>query len=168
MAAYKPTVLRNDSPDNMARFFGRILSPITKPSPIVCDNRIGDIATVDDVDFLPDGTVRYVGAGRQTFAAMVSFKTSPDYLDEDFFNSISTIQTEMICMNGFSIMDASGIESVLRQRRATADEKNKSSTEQISAAESAMDENISGNQNLVGYYPLFIIFGATPDALKNT
>ena len=166
LAAYKPTVLRNDSPDNMARFFGRILSPITKPSPIVCDNRIGDIATVDDVDFLPDGTVRYVGAGRQTFAAMVSFKTSPDYLDEDFFNSISTIQTEMICMNGFSIMDASGIESVLRQRRATADEKNKSSTEQISAAESAMDENISGNQNLVGYYPLFIIFGATPDALK--
>ena len=166
LAAYKPTVLRNDSPDNMARFFGRILSPITKPSPIVCDNRIGDIATVDDVDFLPDGTVRYIGAGRQTFAAMVSFKTSPDYLDEDFFNSISTIQTEMICMNGFSIMDASGIESVLRQRRATADEKNKSSTEQISAAESAMDENISGNQNLVGYYPLFIIFGATPDALK--
>ena len=166
LAAYKPTVLRNDSPDNMARFFGRILSPITKPSPIVCDNRIGDIATVDDVDFLPDGTVRYIGAGRQTFAAMVSFKTSPDYLDEDFFNSISTIQTEMICMNGFSIMDASGIESVLRQRRATADEKNKSSTEQISAAESAMDENISGNQNLVGYYPLFIIFGASPDALK--
>ena len=34
LAAYKPQVLKNDSPDNMARFFGRILSPISKPAPI--------------------------------------------------------------------------------------------------------------------------------------
>lgn len=166
LSAYRPSVLRNDSPDNMARFFGRILSPITKPAPIVCDQRIGDVATVDDVEFLHDGLVRYIGAGRQSFAAMISFKMSPDYLDEDFFNSISTIQTEMICMNAFNIMGAADVENVLRQRRATADEKQKSAEEQITAAESAMDENISGNQNLVGYYPLFILFAATPDDLQ--
>lgn len=97
---------------------------------------------------------------------MISFKMSPDYLDEDFFNSISTIQTEMICMNAFNIMGAADVENVLRQRRATADEKQKSAEEQITAAESAMDENISGNQNLVGYYPLFILFAATPDDLQ--
>ena len=34
LAAYKPTVLKNNSRDNMARFFGRILSPISKPEPI--------------------------------------------------------------------------------------------------------------------------------------
>lgn len=113
-----------------------------------------------------DGLVRYIGAGRQSFAAMISFKMSPDYLDEDFFNSISTIQTEMICMNAFNIMGAADVENVLRQRRATADEKQKSAEEQITAAESAMDENISGNQNLVGYYPLFILFAATPDDLQ--
>ena len=166
LAAYRPVVLKNDSPDNMARFFGRILSPITKPTPIVCDQRIGDVATVDDVQFLDNGLVRYVGAGRQSFAAMMSFKMSPDYLDEEFFNAISTIQTEMICMNGFSIMGAADIESVLRQRRATAEKNETSTEEQINAAQSAMDENISGNQTLVGYYPLFVIFGATTGALE--
>ena len=166
LAAYRPVVLKNDSPDNMARFFGRILSPITKPTPIVCDQRIADVATVDEVQFLDNGLVRYVGAGRQSFAAMVSFKMSPDYLDEEFFNAISTIQTEMICMNGFSIMGAADIESVLRQRRATAEKNETSTEEQINAAQSAMDENISGNQTLVGYYPLFVIFGATTSALE--
>ncbi len=166
LAAYRPVVLKNNSPDNMARFFGRILSPITKPTPIVCDQRIADVATVDDVQFLDNGLVRYVGAGRQSFAAMVSFKMSPDYLDEEFFNAISTIQTEMICMNGFSIMGAADIESVLRQRRATAEKNETSTEEQINAAQSAMDENISGNQTLVGYYPLFVIFGATTSALE--
>ncbi len=166
LAAYRPVVLRNDSKDNMAKFFGRILSPITKPEPIVCDQNIGNLTTVDDVEFLDNGLVRYISGGRQSFAAMISFKVSPDYLDEDFFNTVSTIQTEMICMNAFSIMGAADIESVLRQRRATADENKESSEEQISEAESAMDENISGNQSLVNYYPLFIVFGATEEDLE--
>lgn len=166
LAAYRPQVLRNDSPDNMAKFFGRILSPISKPAPIVCDQRIADLATVDDVDFMKDGLVRYVSGGAQSYAAMVSFKMSPDYLDEDFFNTVSTIQTEMICMNAFQIMGAADVEMVLRQRSATADENEKSTEEQISAAQTAMDENISGNQSLVNYYPLFVLFGATPDELN--
>ncbi len=166
LAAYRPTVLRNDAPNNMAKFFGRILSPITKPSPIVCDQRIGEVATVDDVEFLKNGIVRYIGAGRQSFAAMISFKMSPDYLDEDFFNSVSTIQTEMICMNGFNILGTADVEKVIQQRRATTKENETTAEEQISAAQSAMDENISGNQSLVNYYPLFVIFGATIDDLQ--
>ena len=166
LSAYRPTVLRNDAPDNMAKFFGRILSPITKPSPIVCDQRIGEVSTVDDVEFLKNGIVRYIGAGRQSFAAMISFKMSPDYLDEDFFNSVSTIQTEMICMNGFNIMGSADVEKAIMQRRATTEKDETSAVEQISAAQSAMDENISGNQSLVNYYPLFVIFGATVEDLQ--
>lgn len=166
LAAYQPRVLRNDAPDNMARFFGRILSPITKPHPIVCDASIADVATVDDVEFVKNGLVKYIGGDRQSFAAMISFKMSPDYLDEDFFTSISTIQTEMICMNAFRIMGAADVEVAMRQRRTTADETQTSATEQLYAAESAMDENISGNQTLVNYYPLFAIFGATVEELN--
>ena len=166
LSAYRPTVLRNDAPNNMAKFFGRILSPITKPSPIVCDQRIGEVSTVDDVEFLKNGIVRYIGAGRQSFAVMISFKMSPDYLDEDFFNSVSTIQTEMICMNGFNIMGSADVEKAIMQRRATTEKDETSAVEQISAAQSAMDENISGNQSLVNYYPLFVIFGATVEDLQ--
>ena len=35
--------------------------------------------------------------------------------------------------------------------------------QQIAQAVGAMDENISGNQSLVNYYPLFILFGATEE-----
>ncbi len=167
LAAYQPKVLRNDSTDNMARFFGRVLSPITKPAPIVCDARIASLVTADNVDFLKNGLVQYTSGGQQSFAAFVSFKMSPDYLDEEFFNTVSTIQTEMICMNAFSIMGAADIEATLRQRQATANENTTSTEEQISAAQSMMDENVSGNQSLVNYYPLFVLFGKSVDELNH-
>ena len=167
LAAYHPKLLRNNSTDNMAQFFGRILSPITKPTPIVCDNRIADLVTVDDVEFMRDGVVRYVSGGSQTFAAMMSFRTSPDYLDEEFFDTISTIQTEMICMNAFQIMGMADVEMTLRQRQSSADENETSTLEQISDAQSAMDENATGNQSLVNYYPLFILFGRSIDELNH-
>lgn len=166
LAAYRPKLLRHADRDNMARFFGRILSPITKPSPIVCDGRIADLTTVDDVEFMRDGLVRYVSGGTQSFATMISFRASPDYLDEEFFDTVSTIQTEMICMNAFRIMGAADIEVAMRQRQSSAEENDVSTTEQISAANRAMDENISGNQSLVNYYPLFILFGKTPEELN--
>ena len=166
LAAYRPSVLRNDSPDNMARFFGRILSPITKPKPRMCDASIADVTTVDDVVFRKDGIVQYIGGDRQSFAAMVSFKMSPDYLDEEFFTSISTIQTEMICMNAFGIMGDTDVEVAMRQRRSTADSDESTAVEQLYTAQSAMDENISGNQTLVNFYPLFAIFGATEEELN--
>lgn len=167
LAAYHPKLLRNNSTDNMAQFFGRILSPITKPTPIVCDNRIADLVTVDDVEFMRDGVVRYVSGGSQTFAAMMSFRTSPDYLDEEFFDTISTIQTEMICMNAFQIMGTADVEMTLRQRQSSADENETSTLEQISDAQSVMDENATGNQSLVNYYPLFILFGRSIDELNH-
>lgn len=166
LAPYKPAVLRNDARDNMARFFGRILSPVTKPQPSVCDQRIAELTTVDDVDFMKNGLVRYTSGAAQSFAAMMSFRVSPDYLDEEFFNAVGTIQTEMICMNGFRIMGAADVNTVIRQRRATADQNEDTAEEQISQAQSAMDENISGTQSLVNYYPLFVSFGASVDELQ--
>ncbi|MBE6460714.1 MAG: hypothetical protein E7007_02285 [Alphaproteobacteria bacterium] len=167
LAAYKPVVLKNDSVDNMARFFGRILSPISKPAPKRADNNIAKLTTVDDVEFLRDGIIRYISGGEQSFAACLSFKISPDYLDEEFFDSVSTIQTEMIAMNGFHIMGAADVESTIRKKRSTADDERRDSTEtQISEAQNAMDENLSGNQSLVDYYPLFVLFGATREDLQ--
>ena len=166
LAPYNPRVLKNKSRDNMARFFGRVFSPITKPAPSVCDEKIKELATVDDVEFLSDGTVKYISGDREYYSGIISFRAAPDYLDEDFFDSVNTIQTEMICMNGFKIMGAADVEAVLRQRRSAASRENDTTEEQISSAESVMDENASGNQTLVNYYPLFIIFGKTRDELK--
>ena len=167
LAAYKPKVMKNDTKDNMGCFFGRILSPISKPTPAVADNDLSENVAIDNVYFEDDGVVRYTSGNAQTFAAMVSFRISPDYLDEDFFNSVSTIQTEMICMNGFHIMGNTDVEITMRQRTSTADKNESSTLEQVSEAKSAMDENVSGNQTLVNYYPLFILFGSSREELNN-
>ena len=166
LAPYKPKMLENKSRDNMAKFFGRILSPITKPTPAVCDDKITENATVDDVEFLSNGTVKYISGNYEYYAALLSFRAAPDYLDEDFFDSVNTIQTEMICMNGFKIMNSADVEAVMRQRRSVANKENDSTEEQISSAESVMDENVSGNQTLVNYYPLFMIFAKSEAELK--
>ncbi|MBO4583148.1 MAG: hypothetical protein J5714_03795 [Alphaproteobacteria bacterium] len=166
LAPYKPEVLDNKSRNNMAKFFGRILSPITKPSPAVCDDKITENTTVDDVEFLSNGIVKYISGNYEYFAALISFRAAPDYLDEDFFDSVNTIQTEMICMNGFKIMGAADVEAVMRQRRSVANKENDTTEEQISSAESIMDENISGNQTLVNYYPLFMVFAKSEQELK--
>ena len=167
-SAYKPTLLKNDDVNNMARFFGRILSPLTKPEPKNADKNMADLVTVDDVDFLNDGFIRYESGGAEKYAAAISFKMAPDYLDEEFFINISTIQCEMICMNGFRIMGTADVAMALRQTQSTMDDKTEESTmEQLDEAESVMDENVSGNQTLVNYYPLFVLFGDTPEDLEN-
>lgn len=166
LAPYKPKVLKHNDKDNMARFFARILSPVTKPQPAVCGQDISDVVTVDDVEFSKNGYVRYMSGENKKFSATISFKTSPDYLDEDFYDSVASVQTEMIIMNAFRVMGASDIDTAIRQRILTADKKNSTSQEQIEVAQSAMDENITGNQSMVNYYPLFVLFADSEEELE--
>ncbi|MDL2296071.1 hypothetical protein LJC18_04685 [Lachnospiraceae bacterium OttesenSCG-928-E19] len=165
LAGYNPTMLQHNKPDNMAKLFGRILSPVTKPSPAHCDGSLNEVITVDDVEFLNNGQIKYSSGSKQSYAATLSFKVSPDFLDEEFYNTISTIQTEMIIMNGFGIMGTADVNTVIRQRRATSDDNEDITEEQIRDAQMAMDENVSGTQSLINYYPLFVIFGDTPEQL---
>ena len=111
--------------------------------------------------------VKKLIAGPDVFIRDECVELCNETLDEEFFDTVSTIQTEMICMNGFHIMGAADVESTIRQKRSTADEEKAQSTEtQISEAQVAMDENLSGNQSLVDYYPLFVLFGASREELQ--
>lgn len=167
LSAYKPELLKNDNSDNMATFFARILSPVTKPIIKKCNNSISDVVSVDNVEFLDNGIIKYYSGDEAYYAATVSFKTAPDYMDEEFFNTVSTIQCEMIAMNGFHILRSNDISSLIRQHKSTITDENEESTlKQIVEAQSSMDENITGSQTLIDYYPLFILFGYNIDDLN--
>lgn len=167
LSAYKPVLLKNNNTDNMATFFGRILSPVSKPIIKKCDDNIKSLVSVDNVEFMKNGIISYQSGEKTYYSAMLSFKLSPDYMDEEFFNTITTIQCEMICMNAFHILQSSDIETLMRQHRSTiTDETEESTLEQISEAQSSMDENKTGNQTLVDYYPLFVLFGKSIDELN--
>ncbi|MCL1902031.1 MAG: hypothetical protein FWG18_00195 [Alphaproteobacteria bacterium] len=170
LAAYKVTLMRHNSADNFAALFGRILSPVTKPQIKKCDANMATLMTVDSVEFLNDGHARYSSGKDKKFAAFCSFKTSPDFMDEDFFDEIGTIQSEMVVMNANRIMGPGNIETAIRQQLATTDSNNADEeivAEQLYAAQIAMDENVSGTQSLVNYYPLFALFGDTEKELEN-
>ncbi len=167
LSVYKPVLLKHDSFNNMATLFGRILSPVTKPIIKKCDNNISDEVAVDNVSFNKNGIIEYSSGDKTYYASLVSFKSAPDFMDEEFFNSVSTIQCEMICMNAFHILKSSDIETLLNQHKSTiTDETEDSTIEQIEQAQSSMDENITGAQTLVDYYPLFILFGYNKDELE--
>jgi len=167
LSVYKPELLKNNGYNNIATFFARILSPITKPNINASDNNIANVVTVDDVEFDKNGIIKYISGDKTYYASAISFKTSPDYMDEDFYSSISSIQCEMICMNAFRILKNRDVDFLIRQHKSTITEENENSTlEQISEAQYSMDENITGAQTLVDYYPLFILFGYNPDDLN--
>ena len=167
LSVYKPSLLKNNNTNNMATFFGRILSPISKPIIKKCDDNMINLVTADEVDIKKDGVIEYTSGDKKYYSSMISFKISPDYMDEEFFDTVSTIQCEMICMNGFHIMQAGSIEALMRQHKSTiTDETADSTLEQISEAHSSMDENITGAQSLVDYYPSFMLFGNTVEELN--
>ena len=167
LSVYKPELLKNNSFDNMATFFGRILSPVTKPVIRKCNSNFSEYVTVDNVQFMKNSIIEYNSGDKTYYAAALSFKSAPDYMDEEFYNTISTIQCEMICMNAFRPWRPSDIEALIRQHKSTVTEENEDSTfEQIYEAQSSVDENITGAQTLVDYYPLFILFGYNIDELN--
>ena len=116
---------------------------------------------------MKNGIIEYNSGDKTYYAAAVSFKSAPDYMDEEFYNTVSTIQCEMICMNAFRPWRPSDIDALIRQHKSTVTEENEDSTfEQIYEAQSSVDENITGAQTLVDYYPLFILFGYNIDELN--
>jgi type IV secretion system protein VirB4 len=166
LSAYGPELCTHNSPNNAARFFGRILSPVTKPQILNADASMSDQMTVDSVEFLSGGNIRYAGG---PLSAIVSFKIAPDFMDEEFFTQMATIQTEMIIMNSFNMLSGAQVENTIKQKISTTDANTES--EEIAAAQIeetrfSMDENISGAQSMAAYYPSFEIFGRDKSDLE--
>jgi len=171
LAAYQVKLLRHSDADNFAHLYARILSPVTKPRPRRTDYAMNDMITADSVEFLDSGLVRYSSGADRKFASLCSFKTAPDYMDEEFFDEVNTIQAEIITMNSIQVLGPAGIETAVRRSLSGADSNNTDEgvvTQQLGEAVHAMDENISGSQSLVNYYPLFLIFGDSEEELKTS
>jgi type IV secretion system protein VirB4 len=169
LSVYGPKLLRHDQKDNAANFFARILSPVSKPKIEKLDANMADLVTVDNVDFGLGGVFRYSSGAQQKFGAYLSFKTSPDFMDEDFFDEVSTIQAEMINMSVASVMSSGAIESTVRKTKSTTDSTDEASAiveSQIQDAVIAMNENVSGTQNMINYYPSFAIFADSKSELE--
>jgi type IV secretion/conjugal transfer VirB4 family ATPase len=170
MAVYKPILLKHNSNKNFASLYARILSPVSKPKILRTDTNMSNLMTADEIEFNKNGTILASHGTIKKHLAIASFKTSPDFMDEDFFDSVGTIQTEMICMNAFNILGFAKTETVIRQKMASTDSNKNESEEvaaqQISEALYSMDENITGNQSLMDYYPLFILSGDTEEELS--
>ena len=50
-----------------------------------CDDNISKLVSVDNVNFMKNGIIAYTSGDKTYYAAAVSFKISPDYMDEETF-----------------------------------------------------------------------------------
>lgn len=171
LAAYQPIPLRHNSVKNIANLFARILSPTTKPTIIRADADMPKNITTDEIDFGRGGVITASNGDVQKFFALASFKTSPDFMDEDFFDGIGTLQCEIVSMNAFRILGESKTKTVMQKQLASVDSNNQNqeiAAEQLGQALYSMDENVANTQNLVDYYPLFMLSGDSRDDLQNS
>ena len=170
MAAYKPVLLKHNSVKNFASLYARILSPVSKPNVLRADANMSGLMTTDEISFNKNGQILASHGESKKYMSLASFKTSPDFMDEDFFDAVGTIQTELICMSAFNVLGSAKTETVIRQKMASSDSNKNESQEvaaqQIGEALYSMDENVTDSQSLMDYYPLFILTGNTPEELN--
>jgi type IV secretion system protein VirB4 len=96
-------------------------------------------------------------------------KFAPDFIDTDFFEQTLGLQCEVVSMNAFRIHNAVNMERLIRQKRSSESSNQNSQkivSEQIEQAYEKIDENVSGNQMFVDFYPTFMIFGASKEELE--
>jgi type IV secretion system protein VirB4 len=171
LSPYKPDLLKHNMSDNFANFYARILSPVSKPRIQSTNENMSNVMTADEISFDKNGVIAASHGTDKKYMAALSFKTAPDYMDEDFFDAVGAIQTEMIVMNMFNILGTARTDTIIKQKLSSTDSnKNESSeiaAQQISEALYSMDENISNNQTMVDYYPLFLITGDSQEELND-
>ena len=165
LSTFGVKIMKHKDSENMASFFGRVLSPVSKPRGIEVTNNMNDLITSDNVEFMPHGVIKYNFGDEIKYAGIVSIKVAPDFIDSNFFEQTMTLQCEMIAMNSFTIHTSRNIERLIRQKRATEESEisQKIVEAQVEEAYTDIDENVSRSQIFIGFYPVFVIFGKTPE-----
>ncbi|MDR0319408.1 MAG: hypothetical protein LBH81_01575 [Rickettsiales bacterium] len=157
-APYGVSVLKHDSADNAASFYSKILSPLSESRINLSQGNFSDLAATNDVSF-QGGHLEYSSGDRVKYAACLSFRTAPDWMDEEFFTSLSSLQSEIVVMNGMIPMSRRAAESHFNKKQISSDNERSFNTvsEQIEETLGMMDEDAAGSQNLFDYYPLFML-----------
>jgi type IV secretion system protein VirB4 len=170
LSVYNAKVLKHDSNDNLASLYAKILSPASRPNILSANENMNGLVASDNVEFLSNGIIKYNFGSNIKYGSMVSVRFAPDFFDTDFFDAVGSIQCESVSMNAFSIHTANNLDRFIRQKKSS-ESSNLNSGEIVSAqigqAYEQTDENISGNQIFVNFYPSFLIFGASVDEVRD-
>ncbi|MDR2685980.1 MAG: hypothetical protein LBB23_04380 [Rickettsiales bacterium] len=166
-APYNPRVARHSERENFASFYAKILSPVSGHNVLMKNLDISEIVATDSVSF-DNGTLVFSSGTGVKYANILSYRTAPDFMDEDFFTSLSAVQSEMVVMNGMKFMSKKAAENLFKRKQVSADDERAFDTlnRQIEETRDRMDEETAGNQNLIDYYPLFMIMSDTKEELK--
>ncbi|MCL2629083.1 MAG: hypothetical protein FWD33_00080 [Alphaproteobacteria bacterium] len=165
-APYGVSPLNHTSKNNAASFYAKILSPLSGVDVTMSSGDISDLVSTDSVSF-DKGHLVYSSGSKKKYASILSFRTSPDYMDEEFFTSLSSLQSEIVVMNGMIPLSKRAAESHFKKKQISSDDERTYNTvsEQIEETRSMMDENIADSQSLMDYYPLFMLRNDSHDGL---
>jgi type IV secretion system protein VirB4 len=170
LSVYNVRLLKHNDPDNIASLFAKILSPVSKPTVSKPSENMNALISSDNIEFLPAGLIKYSFGGDAKYASIMSVQLAPDAIDSEFFKAVFGIQCEITAMNAFTIHNAVGIDRLLRQKRSSESSNQNSEnivSEQIEQAQIQIDENMTGNQIFVNFYPMFALFGNTAAEVEN-
>ncbi|MTJ79743.1 MAG: hypothetical protein F8N37_01790 [Telmatospirillum sp.] len=155
--------------DHLLAFWGRLASPLTRPSPVGVFSGVSDAIAADTVEFTgEEGLIRFRRGDETLFAAAIGIRRFGDHVDEQMIADFSSLDGEFVLLNLIDPWSkaVAALKIAQENRMSMVTRFSGAAGEQYDAAMQiieGLDENRSA---LLSYALTMFIFGRSPDEVR--
>jgi len=170
---YDATVMNQNSDDSDMRplsVLGRIISPVTRPTPAGMGGSVSEALTADHVFFGgEDGLIKFSSGSEDIYCRPLGFRRLGDYTDENFATELSGVQCEMVVLNNIEPLSRAKATLVVGQDKRMKLSANFtfSAAEQFVEAEELIEGNGEVAACLTYYNQTIFLYADSPEKLDD-
>ncbi|PKU22823.1 hypothetical protein [Telmatospirillum siberiense] len=157
------------SPSLLA-FWGRLASPLSKPTPLAGSNDVAEAIAVDTVEFTGESGLIVFRRGTETlYAAAIGIRRFGDYVDEQMIADFSSLDGEFILLNLVEPWSkaVAALKIAQENRMSMATRFSPAASDQYDAAMQII-EGLDENRSALANYGLTLfVFGKTPEEIAS-
>lgn len=154
--------------DSLLSFWGRLVSPLSKPTPFVPASDIAEAITADTVEFSGESGLIVFRRGEETlYAAAIGIRRFGDYVDEQMIADFSSLDGEFVLLNMVEPWSkaVAALKVAQENRMSMATRFSPAASEQYDAAMQII-EGLDENRSAFANYALTLfLFGRTPEEI---
>lgn len=154
------------SSDFLLAFWGRLASPLSKPTPLSGSRDIAEVIATDTVEFTGESGLIIFRRGTETlYAAAIGIRRFGDYVDEQMIADFSSLDGEFVLLNLVEPWSktVAALKMAQENRMSMATRFNTAASEQYDAAMQII-EGLDENRSALANYGLTLfVFGKSPE-----
>ena len=171
---YGPKKLSQHNADPQRRplsILGRIISPITKPTPSGVGSGASEAMTAEQVEFGGDnGVIRFRSGDHELYCASIGFRSMGDFTYEELISSMNTVQGEIIISQIIEPWSKTKATFTLQQhyRLSLSQRFSPGTARQFEEALDRVEGSSEDSQSMSRYMMNVFVFGKTREEMKAT